>query len=89
MLNFGKNLKSTKEKLQKRNNMLRKMVANGAAEEKLSVTYKAIGRSVLDYGAPIWASRNSNTNWTHLQKQQNIALRTITGCVKMSDINDL
>ena len=38
---------------------------------------------------PFWASTSSNTNWNHLQTQQNLALRIITGCVKMSEINDL
>ena len=31
----------------------------------------------------------SNTNWNILQIQQNIALRTITGCVQMTNIDDL
>ena len=53
------------------------------------MTYKAIDRSVLNYAAPIWASTISNAIWNHLQTQTNIALRTITGCVKMSDINGL
>ena len=44
--------------------------------------YKAFDRSVLKYGAPNWASTFSKTNRNHLQTQQNIFLRTITGCVK-------
>ena len=31
----------------------------------------------------------SAINWNYLQIQQSIACRTITGCVKMSDINTL
>ena len=58
-------------------------------KETLSLTYKAIGQSVLNYGAPNWASTLSSTNMNHLQTQQNIAFRTITGCVKMSNINNL
>ena len=41
------------------------------------------------YCTPIWASTISNTNWNHLQKQQNTALCTINGSVKISDITDL
>ena len=91
MLNFGEHIRSTKEKLQTRNNIMKTIAGSdwGCTKETLSGTYKAIGRSVLNYGAPIRASTISNANWNHLQTQQNLALRTITGCVKMSDINDL
>ena len=37
-------------------------VAIGAAQRRLSVPYKAIGWSVLNYGALIWASTISNKN---------------------------
>ena len=88
---FEEKIRSTKEKLQKRNNILKKFGGSGwgCTKQTLSVTYKAIGRSVLYNGAPIWACRISKTNCNHLQRHQNIALRTITGCVEMSDINDL
>ena len=91
MLNFGEHVRSTKEKFQKRNNILKKIAGSdwGCTKETLSLTYKAIGRSVLNHGAPIWASTISNTNRNHLQLQQIISFRTITACVKMSDINDL
>ena len=58
------------------------MLAIGAAKK---TTYKAISRSVLNNGAPIWGSKISNTT----SKHQNIALSPITGCVKISDINYL
>ena len=91
MLNFGEHVRSIKKKLQKRNNILKKIAGSdwGCTKETLSVTYKAIGRSVLKFSVPIWGSIVSNISWNHLQTQQNIALRTIIGCAKMSDINDL
>ena len=91
MLTYGEHTKITKEKSQKRNNILRKIAGNdwGCTKETLGVTYKAIGKSVINYGAPIWAPTLSDTNWKHLQTQQNNALRTITGCVKMTNISDL
>ena len=55
----------------------------------MTVTYKAIGRSVLNYGAPIWSPSISFTNWNNLEIHQNIALRTITGCAKMTNTDDL
>ena len=90
VLNFGEHKNSPKRKYKRAITYWKILVvATGAAQETLSVTYKAIGRSVLNYGAPIWISTISNTNCNHLQTQQNIALRTITVCVNMSDINDL
>ena len=53
MLNLGEHVRSTKEKLSAITYSKRLLVANGVAQETLSVTYKAIGRSVLNYGAPL------------------------------------
>ena len=89
MLNFEEHVLNTHEKLQKRNNILKKIARSDWGCTKDTLSDKAIGRTFLNYGAPIWASTISNTNWNHLQTQQNNALRTITGCVKMTDINDL
>ena len=49
----------------------------GCSKGTLTVTYKASGRSVLNFGAPIWSPSLSNKNSNNLQVQQNIALRTI------------
>lgn len=38
-------------------------------------TYEAIGRSVLNYAAPFWTSKLSQTHWTNLQTAQNVAIR--------------
>ena len=86
MLNLGEHVIITKEKLQKRNNMLKKNggCVWGCAKETVSVTHNVFGRSVLNYGASIWTSTISNTNWNHLQTQQNMALGTLTGFVKKS-----
>ena len=91
MLSFAEHTKNTKDKLLKRNNILRKVAGQdwGCAKETLQVTYKAIGRSVLNYGAPIWTPSLSKTKWQHLQVQENSALRSITGCVKMASIKNL
>ena len=80
-----------KRKYKSASNILKKIAGSdwGCTKETLSVTYKVNGRNVLHYGAPIWASTISNTNWNYLKPQQNIVLCTITGCVRMSDINDL
>ena len=78
LLCFIEHVKTTTDKLQKRNNVIKKLSGNdwGCSTGTLTVTYKAIGRSVLNYGAPIWSPSISNTNWSNFHIQQNIALRT-------------
>ena len=77
--------------LNKRNNVLKKLDGTtwGYPNETSTNTYKAIGSSVLNYASPIWTPTLSYTNWQHLQIKQNNAMRTIIGCVKMSDITHL
>ena len=55
----------------------------------LYFTYKAIGRSVLNYGAPVWTPSLSATNWSGLQRAQNNALRVATGCIKLTQVSHL
>ncbi|KAI5730864.1 hypothetical protein M8J77_001059 [Diaphorina citri] len=74
------------QRVRQRNNILKCLAGTswGKDKETLTVTYKAIGRSLLNYAAPIWTPQISNTNWQKLQVAQNSALRTITGCHLMS-----
>ena len=64
------------------------LLVNVATKDTLSVSYIAIDWSVLNYGASIWASKINDTNLNYMKTQQNFAVRTTTGCAKMSDIND-
>ncbi len=52
-------------------------------EEIIVKTYKAIGRSVINYAAPVWTPSLSKTNRNGLETTQNAVLRVATGCVKM------
>ena len=54
-LNFNEHCTKTCDKLQKRNNVLKKLAGTtwGCSKETLSVTYKAIGKKFLNYAAPI------------------------------------
>ena len=61
----------------------------GKAKETLVNTYKTIGRSVLNYAAPIWSPSLSRSNWKSLQACQNNAIRIATGCTKMADSTHL
>ena len=53
-------------------------------KETIVNSYKAIGRSVVNYAAPIWTTFLSDTQWNRLQVSQNNALRTATGCHQMA-----
>ena len=81
----------TSQKVSQRNNILKNLTGAtwGCCKEVLLQTYKAIGRSVLNYGAPIWSPLLSNTQWQGLQARQNQALRTSTGCLLMTSIPHL
>ena len=53
------------------------------------MTYKAIGRSVANYGAPVWSTDASATSIGKIQTAQNEAMRIATGSHKMSSIDHL
>ncbi len=91
MLNFGQHSTETKKKVTQRNNVLKCLAGTdwGKSKETIVNTYKAIGRSVLNYGAPVWTPSLSATNWGELQRAQNSALRVATGCIKMTQVSHL
>ena len=51
------------------------------------MTYKAVGRSIINYAAPVWSPNLHDTNYKQIQCTQNEALRMATGCHKMSSID--
>ena len=51
------------------------------------MTYKAVGRSIINYAAPVWSTILRDTNYRNIQYTQNEALRIATGCHKMSSVN--
>lgn len=61
----------------------------GQEKENFVLTYKALGRSILEYGNPVWSSIISESNWEQLQIAQNHALRISTGCLAMTGIDHL
>ena len=50
---------------------------------------KAIGRSIINYAAPVWSTNLRDTNYRNIQYTQNEALRIATGCQKMSSVDHL
>ena len=57
--------------------------------DDILMTYKAIGRSVANYGAPVWSTNASVTSIGKIQIAQNEALRIATRSHKMSSIDHL
>ena len=86
LLTFAHHCHHVRSKVQTRNNALKCLAGTswGQSKEVLLTTYKAIGRSVLNYAAPVWTPYLSVTRERELQTVQNAALRTITGCHLMS-----
>ena len=75
----------------KRNNVLKALACThwGQQKETLLLTYKALGRSVANYAAPVWSTHASDTSLEKIQRTQNESLRIITGSHKMSSIDHL
>ena len=78
-------------RVSKRNNVLKALTGTnwGQQMETLLLTYKALGRSIANYAAPIWSTNASDTSLEKIQRTQNEALRIITGSHKMSSIDHL
>ena len=53
-------------------------------KETLLLPYKALGRSIANYVAPVWNTNASDTSLGKIQHTQNEALKIITGSHKMS-----
>ena len=91
MLTFCTHGKSVQNKIQARTNILKSLPGSswGKDKETLTITYKAIGRSIANYAALIWSPQLSISSWNDIQRAQNAALRTITRCPFMSNQDHL
>ena len=88
---FNAHSNNTLNRIRKRNSLLKALAGSswGKDKEILTTTYKAISRSVVNYVAPIWTTALRHTLWSKLQAVQNSSLRVITGCTKMTHIDEL
>ena len=57
--------------------------------DELTVWASGVGRSTINYAAPVWSPNLHDTNYRKIQYTQNEALRFATGCHKMSSIDHL
>ena len=53
------------------------------------MTYKAVGRSIINYAAPVWSINPRDPNYINIKYTQNEALRISTGCHKMASVDHL
>ena len=53
------------------------------------MTYKAVGRSIINYAAPVSSTNLRDTNYRNIQYTQNETLRISTGCHKLSSVDHL
>jgi hypothetical protein len=88
---FAEHCTVAAQKVHKRNNILKALTTTswGLQKETLLTTYNALGKSVINYAAPVWSPNLSDTNYKKLQTAQNSALRIATGCHRMSSIDHL
>ena len=91
LLNFGHHAQYIKSRLAQRNNILRALAGTswGQNKETLSLTYKAIGQSIVNYACPIWIPNLSHSNIESIQAAQNSALRIISGNLRMASRDHL
>ena len=90
-LSFNKHSSHLEERVSSRNNILKALAGTswGQQKETLLMTYKAVGRSIINYAAPVWSINLRDTNYRNIQYTQNEALRIFTGCHKMSSVDHL
>ena len=88
---FNAHSNKTLNKIRKRNSVLKALAGSSWAKDKelLTTIYKAISRSVVKYAAPVWTPALRDIHWSKLQATQNSYLRVITGCTKMTHIDEL
>ena len=91
MVSFGGHVNEVQKKLSKRKNALRGLSGTdwGQGKETLLLTYRAVGRSCMDYAATAWSSLVKPTNRKKLQVVQNTALSIATGSLCLSSVEYL
>ena len=88
-LTFNVHCTQAATRVSNRNNVLKALAGTTWGQQKETILMKAIGRSIANYGAPVWSTNASATSIGQIQIAQNEALRTATGSHKMSSIDHL
>ena len=66
---FIKHSQFVTERVSGRNNILKALAGTswGQQKETLLMTYKAVGRSIINYAAPVWSPNLHDTNYRKIQ----------------------
>ena len=85
-LMFHEHVADVNKRMRRNTNVLKALASTkeGQDKETLLATYKAIGRSLPDYAAPVWSTNASKSSFGKLQVAQNGALRVALGVHKMA-----
>ena len=91
MFSFSTHCEYVANRISSRTNVLKALAGTtwGQQKETLLMTYKALGRSIANYAAPVWSTNASASSIKKIQTAQNEALRVATGAHKMSPIDHL
>src|SRR6201990_617111 len=86
--NFSKHIQNITNSANRKLTIIRTLSQNNYINElaTLITTYKQFIRPTLNYASPAWYPATSPTNTEKLQKNQNTALRIITGCPRNTPI---
>ena len=91
LLCFKQHMETVKLKATKRMHVLQAVSGTSFGQEKesLLLLYRQLVRTVINYAAPAWFTFAAPSNLKKLQTTQNACLRVATGCVRLSNIDDL
>ena len=90
-LSFKRHSNHVAERVSSRDNVLKTLAGTswGQRKETLQMTYKAVGRPIINYTAPVRSTKLRDTNYRNIQYTHNEALRIPAGCHKMCGIDHL
>ena len=88
-ISFNKHSRHVAERVSGRNNILKALAGTswGQQKETLLMTYKAVGRSIINYAEQVWSTNIRDTNYRNIKYTKNAALRISIGCDKMSSVD--
>ena len=90
-LNFAQHARETASRALSRLRILKALAGTtwGQQKETLMITQRALIKSVIQYGAPVWFPNASRSSIAKLQVVQNAALQVVTGCHRMASVSHL
>ena len=87
-LSYKQDIQNTKMTVATRNNLLTKLATSkgGVNQSTIRTTALALSYSTAEYAAPVWARSAHAKN---LDPELNQAWRSVTGCLKPTNVEDL